>query len=151
MDLNIEARKSTPGASREATYADLLIALDGLIAGERDAIANLANTAALIYAGCPISLGRVLPLRRRRARGRPFQGKPACLRIAFGAGVCGTAAARRATVIVADVHAFSRPHRLRRGVQFRNRRAACWTGRACSACSTSTARCTPALRCARCA
>ncbi len=94
------------GTSAER-YADLHRALAGLLAGERDLIANTANFAALVYttlpelnwAGCYFLRGNELVL-------GPFQGRPACVRIAMGRGVCGTAAARRASVLVPDVHAF---------------------------------------------
>lgn len=88
-------------------YRDLLAALDALTAGEPDAIANMANAAALLWdwlpdlnwAGFYRLVGGELVL-------GPFQGKPACIRIALGQGVCGTAAAERATQVVPDVHAF---------------------------------------------
>ena len=88
-------------------YRDLGQALDALTARETDAIANMANAAALIWqylpdlnwAGFYRVVGDELVL-------GPFQGKPACIRIAFGQGVCGTAAARREIQCVADVHAF---------------------------------------------
>ncbi len=89
-------------------YTDLQRALRGLLAGEPDLIANCANFAALVYtslpdlnwAGCYFLRGDELVL-------GPFQGKPACVRIAMGRGVCGAAAARRASLLVADVHAFA--------------------------------------------
>ena len=89
-------------------YRDLAAALDALTAGEPDAIANMANAAALLWeylpdlnwAGFYRAAGDELVL-------GPFQGKPACIRIAIGRGVCGTAAATRATQLVADVHAFA--------------------------------------------
>jgi L-methionine (R)-S-oxide reductase len=91
----------------ETAYAELERDLRALLSGERDLVANAANTAALIYdalqdlnwAGFYLYKSGELVL-------GPFQGKPACVRIAIGKGVCGTAAARRATVLVEDVHAF---------------------------------------------
>lgn len=88
-------------------YAALLVELNGLLTGERDWLVNLANTSALLnlrlpdlnWAGFYLWRGGELVL-------GPFQGKPACVRIARGRGVCGTAAARRTTVLVADVHQF---------------------------------------------
>src|SRR6266478_6721708 len=88
-------------------YRDLGRQLAALLAGEADLIATAANAAALIYHGLPdlnwagfyFRNGAELVL-------GPFQGKPACVRIAIGKGVCGTAAARAATVLVPDVHAF---------------------------------------------
>ena len=93
--------------SKAALYRDLVHALDGLTAGEPDAIANMANAAALIreylpdlnWAGFYRNVDGELVL-------GPFQGKAACIRIAFGSGVCGMAAATRKTQLVADVHAF---------------------------------------------
>lgn len=91
----------------EALYRDLLAVLDALTAGEPDPIANMANAAALIFeyvpdlnwAGFYRLVGDELVL-------GPFQGKAACIRIALGAGVCGTAAATREPQLVEDVHAF---------------------------------------------
>ncbi|HXQ64851.1 MAG TPA: GAF domain-containing protein [Steroidobacteraceae bacterium] len=94
-------------ASAEAQYATLLAALDGLVAGERNGIANLANAAALIYATLPdLNWAGFYLYDGRQLVVGPFQGKPACVRIAVGTGVCGSAAAARSTLIVADVHAF---------------------------------------------
>lgn len=92
---------------KQPLYAELAAQLEALIAGEPDRIANAANTAALIYHGLPglnwagfyFRQGKKLVL-------GPFQGKPACVRIAWGQGVCGTAAARGAAVVVPDVHQF---------------------------------------------
>ncbi len=80
---------------------------EALVIGERDAIANAANISALLFhalddlnwAGFYFVRGDALVL-------GPFQGKPACVRIARGAGVCGTAWAEQRTIVVADVHAF---------------------------------------------
>lgn len=88
-------------------YRDILSALDALTADEPDAIANMANAAALLWqylpdlnwAGFYRLVGDELVL-------GPFQGKPACIRIAIGKGVCGAAAATLETQLVADVHAF---------------------------------------------
>jgi L-methionine (R)-S-oxide reductase len=96
-------------------YERLAMQLEGLLAGETDAIANAANTAALLFDALPeVSWAGFYFLRedpREGPRGGelivgPFQGKPACVRIALGRGVCGTAAARRETLIVPDVNAF---------------------------------------------
>ncbi|WP_374942535.1 GAF domain-containing protein [Sphingomonas sp.] len=88
-------------------YRDLLSALDALTADEPDAVANMANAAALLWeylpdlnwAGFYRVIGSELVL-------GPFQGKAACIRIAIGKGVCGTAAATGDTQVVDDVHAF---------------------------------------------
>ncbi len=88
-------------------YTELLAALDGLMAGERDSIANLANATALLFALLPeLNWAGVYLYDGTELVVGPFQGKPACVRIALGRGVCGTAAARAETLIVADVHAF---------------------------------------------
>lgn len=88
-------------------YDDLLSELTGLFAGEADPVANAANAAAAIWAALPdISWAGFYFLKGGELVLGPFQGKPACVRIALGRGVCGTAAARRETQVVPDVHAF---------------------------------------------
>jgi L-methionine (R)-S-oxide reductase len=94
-------------ASKPDLYRELAAQLKALLAGEPDRIANAANMAALIYHGLPelnwagfyFRQGQELVL-------GPFQGKPACVRIALGNGVCGAAASQGATVLVPDVHHF---------------------------------------------
>jgi GAF domain-containing protein len=88
-------------------YRELQQQLAAVIAGERDFIANLANSAALLYHSLPALnwAGFYLAKDGELVVG-PFQGRPACVRIALGKGVCGTAAAQRKTVIVRDVHEF---------------------------------------------
>lgn len=96
-----------PGASGPDLYDSLTKAAAALVEGERDGVANMANLAALIWqfvpelnwAGFYRMVGDELVL-------GPFIGKPACLRIALGTGVCGTAALSGETQCVADVHAF---------------------------------------------
>ncbi|WP_240759567.1 GAF domain-containing protein [Lichenicoccus roseus] len=86
---------------------DLVDAIRSVVAGEPDFVANCANAAALLFerlpqvnwAGFYILRGEVLVL-------GPFQGRVACVRISLGQGVCGTAAARRETIVVPDVHQF---------------------------------------------
>ena len=88
-------------------YTELAGQLHELLAGERDAVANMANFAALVFhelpelnwAGFYRLVGDELVL-------GPFQGKPACIRIGLGQGVCGASALRRQTVVVPDVHQF---------------------------------------------
>jgi len=88
-------------------YQELAAQIDALLTGEFDGTANLANAAAAIYhalpalnwAGFYLARGAELVL-------GPFQGKPACVRIPIGKGVCGSAAERRRSVLVPDVHAF---------------------------------------------
>ncbi|HSN71830.1 MAG TPA: GAF domain-containing protein, partial [Steroidobacteraceae bacterium] len=99
--------KQTSQLAKPDLYRTLLEDLEALTAGEPDLIANLANAAALIYHALPdVNWAGFDLLRAGELVVGPFQGKPACVRIAIGRGVCGTAAARRETVIVADVHAF---------------------------------------------
>jgi GAF domain-containing protein len=94
-------------ADTATMYRDLASALQGLVEGESDAIANMANAAALIWetlpdinwAGFYRNVGGELLL-------GPFQGRPACIRIKFGEGVCGAAAATRQVQRVEDVNAF---------------------------------------------
>jgi L-methionine (R)-S-oxide reductase len=91
----------------EAAYADLARELRALLSGERDLIANAANTAALIYDALPdLNWAGLYLYKSGELVLGPFQGKPACVRIALGKGVCGTAAARRETLRVDDVHTF---------------------------------------------
>lgn len=93
--------------TKSGHYAQLEVQARALLAGESDRIANAANFSALVFhalpqlnwAGFYFHDGRELVV-------GPFQGKPACVRIALGRGVCGTAAATRRTQVVPDVEAF---------------------------------------------
>lgn len=88
-------------------YAELDSQLRGLITGEPDSIANLANAAALIFHTLPdLNWAGFYLMRGGELVVGPFQGRPACVRIAVGRGVCGTAVAEARTQIVADVAAF---------------------------------------------
>lgn len=88
-------------------YAQLAEELAGLLQGEKDFVANAANTSALIFDALPdLNWAGFYFLRQGELVVGPFQGKPACVRIALGKGVCGTAAVERKTIIVPDVHAF---------------------------------------------
>jgi L-methionine (R)-S-oxide reductase len=90
------------------TYRELSRSLSALLEGETDALANLSNASGLLaqaldrvnWSGFYLLRGGDLVL-------GPFQGKPACVRIPLGKGVCGTAAQARETLIVPDVHAFA--------------------------------------------
>ena len=103
-----ELRAST--ATDAATlHEELAGMLSALLAGERDPVANAANTSALLFQMLPdlnwagfyfLRDGGELVL-------GPFQGKPACVRIAFGRGVCGAAVARKQSMLVEDVHSFT--------------------------------------------
>jgi L-methionine (R)-S-oxide reductase len=99
--------KSTAQLPKAAAYRELQQQLTGLFAGERDALANAANMSALLYEALPqLNWAGFYLLQDRELVLGPFQGKVACVRIALGRGVCGTAAERKETVIVSDVHAF---------------------------------------------
>jgi GAF domain-containing protein len=98
---------TTSGLDKPGTFAELQQQLGGVLAGERDGVANCANTAALIYHALPaLNWAGFYFLRDQELVLGPFQGKVACVRIPLGSGVCGTAAARRETLVVPDVHAF---------------------------------------------
>jgi L-methionine (R)-S-oxide reductase len=100
------AAESAAVAKADA-YRELLGQLAALFAGERDAIANAANMSALLFATLPnLNWAGFYFLREHELVLGPFQGKVACVRIPLGRGVCGTAAERRETVIVADVNEF---------------------------------------------
>ncbi|HEY2403164.1 MAG TPA: GAF domain-containing protein [Steroidobacteraceae bacterium] len=93
--------------NKDADYASLAEELAGLLTGEQDFIANAANTSALVFDALPdINWAGFYLLRGGELVVGPFQGKPACVRIPLGKGVCGTAAASRKTIVVRDVHEF---------------------------------------------
>jgi GAF domain-containing protein len=102
--------ESLPTADKPAAYAELSRSLRALLEGEPDLVACAANMAALLYWSLPelnwAGFYLVEPRTGDLLLG-PFQGKPACVRIPIGRGVCGAAAERRETVVVADVHAFA--------------------------------------------
>jgi GAF domain-containing protein len=99
--------QSTTADSKAAIYRQLHEQLSALFVGERDGLANTANMSALIYETLPdLNWAGFYFLQGRELVLGPFQGKVACVRIALGHGVCGTAAERREAVVVADVHAF---------------------------------------------
>jgi GAF domain-containing protein len=96
-------------ADKGAAYAELARSLRALLDGERDLVANAANMAALLFWSLrELNWAGFYLIERERGDLLlgPFQGKPACVRIPVGRGVCGTAAALRQTVVVPDVHAF---------------------------------------------
>ena len=94
-------------ADKSALYRELAQSLESLVAGEPDPIANMANAAALIWESLPDLnwAGFYRNVEGELVLG-PFQGRPACIRIPFGKGVCGTAAATRRVQRVEDVNAF---------------------------------------------
>jgi L-methionine (R)-S-oxide reductase len=101
-EINIDATQPKP-----ELYASVIAQTRALLEGERDAIANFANTCALLYHCLPdLNWVGFYLLKGGELVVGPFQGKPACVRIALGKGVCGTAALRRASVIVPNVHEF---------------------------------------------
>lgn len=101
-----DAISSGPGSKSEL-YAQLAAQLSSLLAGERDLIANAANFSSLIFHGLPdLNWAGFYFVKDGELVLGPFQGRPACVRIALGNGVCGTAAAKCATTIVPNVHEF---------------------------------------------
>jgi len=94
-------------ANKSELYDELAEQARGLLHGERDRIANAANFAALVYHALPdLNWAGFYFYDGVELVVGPFQGKPACVRIALGKGVCGTAAQTRQTQVVGDVHAF---------------------------------------------
>ncbi len=94
-------------ASKREHYEDLAQQARGLLAGECDLIANAANFGALVYHSLPeVNWAGFYLYDGSELVVGPFQGKPACIRIALGRGVCGTAAQTRETQLVRDVNAF---------------------------------------------
>jgi GAF domain-containing protein len=94
-------------ASDAERYASLARQAEALVSGEQDPVANAANLSALIFQGVPrLNWAGFYFLRGEELIVGPFQGLPACVRIPLGAGVCGTAARDRRTVVVEDVDAF---------------------------------------------
>lgn len=99
--------KSTVGLAKPESYRFLHTQLKAVLAGERDGLANTANMAALLFQALPwLNWAGFYFLRDGGLVLGPFQGKVACIRIALGQGVCGTAAAKRETVVVPDVEKF---------------------------------------------
>jgi GAF domain-containing protein len=96
-----------PTGTKQEIFRELCLQARGLFERERDAIANAANLAALIYGGLDeVNWAGFYFLKGGELVLGPFQGQPACVRILVGQGVCGTAARRRAGVIVPDVETF---------------------------------------------
>ena len=99
--------KPIDAADKASFYAELAQQARGLLHGEHDRIANAANFASLVWHALPVInwCGFYFFDGRELVVG-PFQGKPACVRIALGRGVCGTAASTRQTQLVIDVNEF---------------------------------------------
>jgi GAF domain-containing protein len=101
------ALKSVPAGSKAELYSELHVQARALLKGERDALANAANLASLVFHTLPdLNWAGFYWRRGDELVLGPFQGKPACVRIPIGKGVCGTAARDKRTVIVPDVEKF---------------------------------------------
>ena len=88
-------------------YSQLAAELKALVAGEPDVIANLANAAALLFHSLSdLNWAGFYLLKNGELVVGPFQGRPACVRIAIGKGVCGTSVAKKPTMLVPNVHEF---------------------------------------------
>ena len=103
--MHIEFQPLTAAGKKE-TYAHVLAAVEALTEGERDAVANMANTAALLHESFRFWWVGFYLVRHEELVLGPFQGPLACTRIAKGKGVCGTAWEQAATVLVPDVEQF---------------------------------------------
>jgi GAF domain-containing protein len=96
-----------PTGTKREIFHDLALQAEGLFRGERDAIANAANLSSLIFTSLDdLNWSGFYFLKNGMLVLGPFMGRPACVRIEMGKGVCGTAAARRETIIVEDVEKF---------------------------------------------
>jgi L-methionine (R)-S-oxide reductase len=96
-----------PAGAKAQVYRELAQMAEGLFRGERDAIANAANLSALLWMGlADLNWAGFYFLRGPGLVLGPFQGRPACVRIELGRGVCGTAAQKRETIVVPDVEKF---------------------------------------------
>ncbi len=98
---------ATEGLTKGETYAELAAQLRALMEGEDDFIANAANFSSLLFYSLPdLNWAGLYLLKEGELVLGPFQGRPACVRIRLGSGVCGTAADERRTVVVRNVHEF---------------------------------------------
>jgi L-methionine (R)-S-oxide reductase len=103
----MQGANSDASHSKAALYRDLNTRVAALFAGERSGLANAANLCALLHQDLPdLNWVGFYFLQAGELVLGPFQGKVACVRIAVGRGVCGTAAQRIETLVVSDVHAF---------------------------------------------
>jgi GAF domain-containing protein len=104
--MSFELKKANTDSKAEL-YADLLSQAKGLLHDEHDLIANAANFSALLYHSLPdVNWVGFYFMKGGELLVGPFQGKPACVHIALGKGVCGTAAQKRETLLVLDVNQF---------------------------------------------
>jgi GAF domain-containing protein len=107
MKMGTSEQVSITKTSKPEFYQTLEAQARALLQGENDLIANAANLSALLYQSLPeLNWAGFYFLRGSQLVLGPFQGSPACVRIALGKGVCGTAAAKRETTVVPDVHQF---------------------------------------------
>jgi len=103
----ITTKAVSEDADKPGLYIELHSQFSAVLAGERDFLANMANSAAMLFHMLPqLNWAGFYLLKGNELVLGPFQGKPACVRIAMGRGVCGTAAQRRETIVVPDVHQF---------------------------------------------
>ena len=106
--MQIAPLDAASARNKPLLYAELVQQLRSLIADEPDRIANLANASALLFSTLPdLNWAGFYLLKEGELVVGPLQGKPACVRIAVGKGVCGTAALQRTTLVVPDVHQFA--------------------------------------------
>jgi len=105
--LTMFAKTDISSLSKPELYGELTAQISALIEGETDPVANMANCAALIFHALPdVNWAGFYLLKGGELVLGPFQGQPACVRIAFGRGVVGTAAEKRTTIRVPDVNKF---------------------------------------------
>jgi L-methionine (R)-S-oxide reductase len=99
--------KKIQASGKDQLYAELLTQAGGLLHDEHDLVANAANFSALLYHGLPdLNWVGFYFMKEGELLVGPFQGKPACVHIALGKGVCGTSAQKRETLVVPDVNKF---------------------------------------------
>ncbi len=99
--------KIVVSSNKKELYRQLNLQFESLLDGETDTIANLANASSLLYSILPdVNWAGFYLYKQNELIVGPFQGKPACVHIAMGRGVCGTAAQERKTNVVEDVHKF---------------------------------------------
>lgn len=99
--------KAVAAADKPGLYTELASQAEGLLHGEHDLVANAANFSAFLFHALPdVNWVGFYFLKDGELLVGPFQGKPACVRIALGKGVCGTAAVKRESLVVPDVNAF---------------------------------------------
>src|SRR5882672_6710043 len=105
--MDLTAISSATNAGKVELYAQIKAQLRSLLASEPDSIANAANLSALLFHSLPdLNWAGFYFYKEGELVLGPFQGQPACVRIALGKGVCGSAAEQRETVVVDNVHEF---------------------------------------------